>query len=306
MPIPFLIAGLGIAAGVLGVGGHLDAKEVNEKAQGIANNAKKLYSNAKDSLEKAQKQTEESVLKLGYEKQKILDSSMKQFLNSYDKIKHISVIEPVGLNELSNFTIDQQGAIQLREMSNIYKSSVKIGLAGVVGAEIASSTFVFGATITPLAAVAAPVVLFTGISASIKADENLEKANTMYAEAEAAVEKMKVSETLCGAISDRSEMFNDLLIELDGMFSECASLLEDMVRKKEERIVNKELTSADFSEEDLKLMAITRALAGAVKSIIVTPILTKEGTVSNESEEIYDKTVRKLADFRQVVETIDI
>ena len=46
-----------------------------------------------------------------------------------------------------------------------------------------------GLAMTPLAAIAAPVVLFTGISSSFKADENLEKAKTMYAEAEAARQK---------------------------------------------------------------------------------------------------------------------
>ena len=69
----------------------------------------------------------------------------------------------------------------------------------------AGSALSFGAAMTPLAAVAAPVMLFTGISASMKADENLEKANTMYAEAEVAVEKMKISETLCEAITEKSE-----------------------------------------------------------------------------------------------------
>lgn len=63
--------------------------------------------------------------------------------------------------------------------------------AGEISAAVgfAGSALSFGAAMTPLAAVAAPVMLFTGISASMKADENLEKANTMYAEAEVAVEK---------------------------------------------------------------------------------------------------------------------
>ena len=89
-----------------------------------------------------------------------------------------------------------------------------------------------GLAMTPLAAIAAPVVLFTGISSSFKADENLEKAKTMYAEAEAAAEKMKISETLCTAISDRSKMFDGLLHELDDMFRDCTVLLEVMIYKK--------------------------------------------------------------------------
>lgn len=338
MPIPFLLAGLSAVAGLAGLGGHMSAKEMNEKAQNISMEAQELYNASKASLEKVQNETEKSLLKLGYSKKKTLDYSMKQFLDLYERIKHISIRESVGLNEISNFKIEPQDVIQLREMSNIYSSSIKSGATGAAAgavvalaasgslsivtsglsiagsflaagevsaaAGIAGSALSFGAAMTPLAAIAAPVVLFTGISASMKADENLEKAQAMHAEAEAACEKMKVSETLCKAISDRSEMFNDLLVQLDGMFSECTSLLEEVIRKKYKRIFKKEITSDDFSDNDLKLVAVTRSLAGAVKAVIDTPILTKDGNISDESQEIYNQTTYKLPDFSKAVEEV--
>ncbi len=339
MPLPFLLAGLGIAAGIIGAGGHLDAEETNEKAQRKSEEAQELYKSAKYSLEEARNRTEKSLLKLGYAKKKILDCSMKQFLNSYDKIKHISISKSIGLNEISNFSIAPQDAIQLREMSDIYSSSIQSGVAGVAtgaivalgasgsltlvtgelavagsflaageigaAAGIAGSALSFGATMTPLAAVAAPVVLFTGISASLKADENLEKAQVMYAEAEKAREEMKISETLCDAISDKSEMFNDLLVELDDMFSECTCLLAGVVRKKAGKI-KKNLMSADFTESELKLIAVTRALAGAIKAVIDTPILTKDGDISNESQDIYEKITYQLQDFNNMVNNVRV
>lgn len=338
MPIPFLLAGLGVAAGVIGVGGHLSAKETNERAQRISEDAQELYNNAKYSLEIAQNKTEKALLKLGYAKKNVLDTSMNQFLTTYDKVKHIHFKESAGINEISKFTIDQQGAIQIREMTNIYSSSFASSTTGVaagaavalaasgalpivtgelalagsalaageigMAAGFAGSALSFGAAMTPLAAVAAPVILFTGISASMKADENLEKANTMYAEAEAASEKMKISEILCDAISERSEMFDDLLGDLNKMFAECSGLLAGVVRKKEGRIFKKKLTSKDFTEADLKLIAVTRALAGAVKSVIDTPILSKEGNISYEADEVYDETVEKLTDFSQAVQEV--
>lgn len=330
MPIPFLIAGLGVAAGVLGAGGHINAKKTNERAQKRAQEAQDLYNSAKDSLEQEQNKTEKALLKLGYEKKKILDTSMCQFLNAYDKIKNYRCIKSVGINEISKFNISEKDEIELRQMMDIYSSSIKSGaagaatgaivvlaasgsltvvtggleiavsalLAGEVGAAagIAGSALSFGAAMTPLAAVAAPFVLFTGISASMKADENLEKANTMYAEAEAASEKMKVSETLCGAITERSKMFNDLLVDLDRMFSECSSLMAGVIRKKE--------ITKDFTEEDMKLFAVTRSIAGAVKTVIDTPILSKDGNISCKAEEKYNEVVEGLPECRKEVEHI--
>jgi hypothetical protein len=338
MPIPFLAAGA-LVAGVLGAGGHASARQTNEKAQRRAADAQQLYDDAKLSLEQAQKKTEKSLLKLGYAKKNVLDSSMRQFLSAYDKVKHIQVTESVGTNEISKFTIDQQGAIEIQHMTDIYSSSIKSGATGAaagavvalaasgslsvvtgglatagtafaagemgMAAGIAGSALSFGAAMTPLAAVAAPVLLFTGISASMKADENMEKANTMYAEAREAAEKMKTSEVLCDAISERSEMFDDLLAELNQMFAECSSLLSGVVRKKEGRFFKKKLTSTDFTEDDLKLLAVTRSLAGAVKSVIDTPILSKDGNISYESEDIYEQTVEKLPDFSQAVQEVE-
>lgn len=338
MPLPFLLAGLGMLAGAVGIGSHVSAKKTNDRAQEISKEAQNIYYNAKHSLELAQNKTEKSLLKLGYTKKNILDTSMKQFINSYDKIKHIQVIQSAELSEISDFTINYEDTIQIQEMTNIYSSVVKntvsgaasgaiialaasgsltvvtgglasagsAVIAGEIGAAagIAGSALSFGAAMTPLAAIAAPVLLFTGISASIKAEENLEKANTMYSQANAASEKMKVSETLCEAITEKAEMFYNLLINLNEMFTECSNIFAGIVKKKEGRIFKRMLTSTSFSKNDLKLIAVTRALAGAVKALIDTPILSDNGNISSESNKVYNHTSKTLPDFCEAVKNV--
>ena len=328
MPIPFIVAGL--AVGALGIGGHLSAKETNEKAQNIADEAKELYDSAKRSLESSQRKTEKELLKLGYAKKETLEHSIKQFLASYDKVKNIQLKESLGLNEISKFTLNEQDEIELRELTDIYSSTVSSSATGVAAgtiialatsgslslvtgglatagsalaagqigaaAGIAGSALSFGAAMTPLSAIAAPIVLFTGISASMKADENLEKAETMMAEATAAVEKMKTTETLCKAITKRANMFHGVLTEWNKLFSECLMKMDVLIQKKEKIALKKgkkELTLEDFTEEEQELLATTRSVAAVVKSVIDTPILTKEGTLSPDSESIYDKTTEK-------------
>lgn len=52
MPIPAILAGLAAAgAAALGIGAQMDAKETNEKAQTLAEDAKSLYDESKRSLE---------------------------------------------------------------------------------------------------------------------------------------------------------------------------------------------------------------------------------------------------------------
>lgn len=339
MPIPAILAGLAaVGAAAVGIGAQVDAKDTNEQAQSIANDAQNLYNEAKHSLEIAQVLTEHALLNLGNAKKKVLETSINQFLIAYDRIKNVEMGESVGLDEIKNFSLEKQDAIQLREMSNIYQSTFSSGAAGAatgavialaasgslpivtgtlsiagsalamgevgMAAGLAGTALSFGAAMTPLAAIAAPALLFSGISASMKADENLEKARTMYAEAEAAAEKMKTSQVLCAAISERADLYDKLLEELNEMFSYCTEMLDGVTRKKMGIFKNKRVDARELTEEEQKLIAVTRALAGAVKAVIDTPILTADGAVSFNSQVVYENTVQKLPALARAVEDV--
>ena len=48
MPLPFILGAAGAAiAGAVGIGGHLSAKETNEKAQKRSNEAQRIYNEEK-------------------------------------------------------------------------------------------------------------------------------------------------------------------------------------------------------------------------------------------------------------------
>lgn len=332
MPIPIILAGLAAAVA------QSNAKDTNEKAKNRVQDAKELYDVSKQSLEKAQEKTENSLLKLGNSKKVVLETSIKQFLVVFDRIKNIEFSESDGLNEINNFIIEEQGTLQLREMSDIYQATFSSSVAGAatgaiislaasgslpvvtgilstagtafaagevgVAAGLAGSALSFGAAMTPLAAIAAPAVLFSGISASFEAGDNLKKAEKIYAEAEVASEKMKISETLCVAIADRADMFDDLLNELNEMFSYCTDLLDDVTKRKMGIFQNRVLVAKRFSEDELKLAAVTRALAGAIKAVIDTPILSADGQISDESKKVHKDVYQQLPEFTKTIDEI--
>lgn len=344
MPIPFLLAGLGVAAGALGTFGHVEAKKTNEEAERTARRARRIYNESKESLENAQNKTKESLLTLGYSKKNALENSVPLFCDVYDRIKNIELKKSEGINEIAKIAIDQKEVLQLKEMSNIYSSSIEDGAVGAatgviialaangslataasglslagsvlaIGGGVSSavsiagtamSSLLLGASMTPLAAVAAPVVFFTGISASSKADENLEKAEEMEAEAEAASEKMKIAETDCNAIFKQTNMFNDLLVELDEMFFKCTGLLSDVVDKKTRKSGEWTVDVKQLTKNEKELLAVTRALAGAVKIIIDTPILTEKGNLSKASETVFVEMKKKCQEMKEDVNKIGI
>lgn len=159
---------------------------------------------------------------------------------------------------------------------------------------------------TPLAVLAAPVVVFSGLSANRKAEENYEKAHAFEAEVDAACEKMETSITLCKAISKRAKMFSNLLKKLDTMFSACAIQLDNLTAERLASLNGSPISREDFSADEMKLIAVSRALAGSVKAILDTPILSPEGDLATGFQNIYNSGSKQLPVFSQTVSEIGI
>lgn len=307
--------------------------------------AKTSYDATKAILNLDIKITQQSLIELGTTKQKVLESSMERFIRSYEKIKEIQMSTNGEVDDLASFQFSSEDMVEIQQLDSNYESAVSTDAAeaadaaagaalllaaggsipvlaegasmagamlsiGEVGtaASIAGSTV--GAALTPLAAVAAPVVLFTGLAASMKADENLEQAQVMQAQAEEAVEKMETSMILCEAIVEKSKMFNELITQLNGMFDECSQKLEQTISRREaerRKYKNKKLQGRDFTRDEIKLMAVTGSLAKAMKVAIDTPMLKDDcsGELTPEAEGDFENMQAQLPAFANQVAAVE-
>ena len=83
------------------------------------------------------------------------------------------------------------------------------------------------------------------------------------------------------------------------MFYNCSERLDSMLSEKETSSQKKKFTEKDFTQEEIALIAVTRSLAGAVKSILDTPILSSEGNLTTESKDTGNKLKKCLPDFKE-------
>ena len=124
--------------------------------------------------------------------------------------------------------------------------------------------------------VAAPALLVIGLVSDSKASAKLDTAKANLAEAKTIAEGLKNMEIMAYAISRRAQMFNRLLMKLDGY-------LAPLVYEMENIIATKGGDFSKFDENEQETIAKAVSLVKSVKTILDTPIIDDNGGVTEQS-----------------------
>ena len=330
MPIPFLFIGAAAAAGAFGIGKGIkagidmkDAKDTNERANNIVDDAK-------ENLEACRKASGKSLEALGSKKLYILDKSMNRFVSAFEQLKNVELTESVGLDELSKFRIDKQSLTELKEMGG-YAASILGGTAAgalggaltAFGAYSAAMTFATASTGTAIATlsgaaatnatlaffgggslaagglgmaggaavlgglVAGPALAVMGFVIGAKASAQVDEAYSNLARAREIREELETAGVACNAIRRRAYMFFRLLVRLDSLF---VPLIVGMERA----IAAHSTDFHSFTDDEKHTVAAAVSIAGAIKAVLDTPILTKDGKLTEESAAIAEDISSKI------------
>ena len=325
MPLPLLFIGIAAATGLAGAGKTVKAVVDNTNANKINTAANEGVDNARKRLEQQRGAVAQSLEKLGEEKLRILAGTVTSFVSAFEKIKNIDFTSSVGLEELEKLHIDQKDFEELKELGNFaiqVAGGVTAGAAGgaltAIGAYGAAQTFAAASTGTAIASlsgaaatnatlaffgggslaagglgmaggmmvlgglVAGPALLVMGLITGAKSQEKLDQALINKAQAEEIMEALHVASDQCSAIRRRAYLFYSLLAHLD-------TYLLPLVWQMEYIIANEGTDYRTYSPESKKVIMAAASNAGSVKAVLDVPILTDDGSLTEQSGEIVDK-----------------
>lgn len=322
MPLPFLAIAAIAGSAALGIGKSAKAAYDQHDANETNTSARNKVKRATDKINLARNCSGTAVTNLGTCKIDILDNSMKPFIEIFEKLHSVDFTESEGLQEMKKFKIDKQSFKELKDLQ-LMTASIAGGVAagGALGAITAfgayggAMTFAAASTGTAIASlsgaaatnatlaflgggslaagglgiaggtavlgglVAGPALAVIGFVAGAKASANRDEAYSNYAKAKEFEEEMEVASTLCKGIFMRANMFYRLLIKLDAIFKSLIVTLDEII----------ETSGTDYSkftDEQKKTVAASMSIAGAIKAVLDTPILTQEGNLTPESEKL--------------------
>lgn len=325
MPLPLLFIGIAAATGLAGAGKTVKAVVDNTNANKINTAANEGVDNARKRLEQQRGAVAQSLEKLGEEKLQILAGTVTSFVSAFEKIKNIDFTSSVGLEELEKLHIDQKDFEELKELGNFaiqVAGGVTAGAAGgaltAIGAYGAAQTFAAASTGTAIASlsgaaatnatlaffgggslaagglgmaggmmvlgglVAGPALLVMGLITGAKSQEKLDQALINKAQAEEIMEALHVASDQCSAIRRRAYLFYSLLAHLDTYLLPLVWQMEDIIAKKG-------TDYRTYSPESKKVIMAAASNAGSVKAVLDVPILTDDGSLTEQSGEIVDK-----------------
>lgn len=325
MPLPLLFIGIAAATGLAGAGKTVKAVVDNTNANKINTAANEGVDNARKRLEQQRGAVAQSLEKLGEEKLQILAGTVTSFVSAFEKIKNIDFTSSVGLEELEKLHIDQKDFEELKELGNFaiqVAGGVTAGAAGgaltAIGAYGAAQTFAAASTGTAIASlsgaaatnatlaffgggslaagglgmaggmmvlgglVAGPALLVMGLITGAKSQEKLDQALINKAQAEEIMEALHVASDQCPAIRRRAYLFYSLLAHLDTYLLPLVWQMEDIIAKEG-------TDYRTYSPESKKVIMAAASNAGSVKAVLDVPILTDDGSLTEQSGEIVDK-----------------
>lgn len=319
MPIPFILAGAAVALGGYGVKKGIDAKDDFDVAKKRNNKAKNIYEEAENKLENEKQMTNKSLEQLGYLKASIYKESLKDFIETFEKIKNIDFNDNLDKGTLKN--LNQQDILNIKstviEMHEILGGGVAaigsgaaagLGALGGVGMLASASTGTAIASLSGAAATNATLAWLGGgalsaggfgmaggmaVLGGIVAGPVLAVGGFMMA-SKAEEAKYTASSNLEKARAGAEQMSTAGIV-LNGIYNrtvEFKTVLNPLNKifiahiKALEYVVDNGTDYRTYSEENKKLVMLTAAMANTIKNICDAPIIDEEGKVTIKSKEV--------------------
>ncbi|MBR8749496.1 hypothetical protein IX317_001170 [Fusobacterium sp. DD29] len=327
MPIPFIIGGAALLAGLAGAKKGIDGVRDSNRADEIQDEAEDILYDAQNKMNKARNNTSEQIKELGREKIEASANELKSFVNSYQKIKNINLSESKGIDDIDGLKAPTDGALQeMHEVSIEATDVLGSGAAGIgagallgwgtYGGVMALGTASTGTAIAGLSGAAATnatlawlgggaiaaggggIALGTAVLGGIIAGPALLIAGGIFGS--------KAKEKLHNAQANRAKArqvqseIEKGIVELNyikATAEQIKRLLEEV--RVRSSFFNAKMVALTFrktdwrtyTQEEKNTVACAVKMIQLLKVILDTPLLTKDGILTAEAKELAQREI---------------
>ncbi|MBH0269096.1 glycine zipper family protein [Helicobacter pylori] len=313
MPLPFILAGVAIAAAGYGVKKGIDALDADCEADEFIKKAESLKEEATKKAESAESDCRRAFMRLGKKKLHVLSHTVSNFLDHFHRLNRSRII--IGTKDTDMQDIQKQ-VLDARKITNQYREVDFFDVSGAVagsaiggvlaaygayaGVGMLASTAGVAATNATLAwlgggalsvggfgmvggmavlggLLAAPALaIFLAISAD-EMEENLENAKAYYSQVEKAAKEADVVIDNLQAVRKMADLFTRQITKFDVLFF---SLSQDAIATMKKHNYN----VSRYNQKEKDQLCVTVSTLMTLNAFLKVPIMDKHQKLTEKAK----------------------
>ncbi|WP_187940662.1 sortase [Helicobacter pylori] len=289
MPLPFILAGVALAAAGYGVKKGIDALDADCEADEFIKKAESLKEEATKRLESAQSDCKLAFARFGEKKLRVLSRSVSNFLDHFHRLNRSRIIiEGINMQDIQRQVSDARKITNQLNANGIDGDSAPGVIAGCVG--LGASSFTAGAILGGgLAAsglagmavvgglLAAPALAILGALSADEMEKKRDDAKAYCSQVEAAVKKADVMIDNLQAVRKVVDLFTRQITKFDALFF---SLAQDAIATMKKHHYDTSL----YNQKEKDQLCVTVSTLSSLSAFLKVSIMDEHQKLNKKAQ----------------------
>lgn len=284
MPLPFILAGVAIAAAGYGVKKGIDALDADCEADEFIKKAESLKEKAKRKVDNVQSSRNQALVRLGKKKLHVLSYTVSNFLDHFHQLKgHEFVINNMGMQNIQEQVSEVPSVVNkckemgLSDLASLGGVGVAVGVLATYGAYIGISMAAAGSMALIGGVGAAPVIAILGAFSASKMEEKLENAKAYYSQVEEAAKEADVVIDNLQAVRKMADLFTRQITKFDALFF---SLSQDTIATMKKHHYD----TSRYDQEEKDQLCVTVSTLSTLSAFLKVSIMDKHQKLNEKAQ----------------------
>ncbi|MFP6172396.1 sortase [Helicobacter pylori] len=289
MPLPFILAGVALAAAGYGVKKGIDALDADCEADEFIKKAESLKEEATKKVESAESDCRRAFMRLGEKKLHVLSHTVSNFLDHFHRLNRSRIIiEGINMQDIQGQVSDARNLLNQLNANGIDGDSAPGVIAGCVG--LGASSFTTGAILGGgLAAsglagmaviggiVAGPALAILGALSADEMEKKRDDAKAYLSQVEVAVKKADVIVDNLQAVRKMADLFTKQITKFDALFF---SLSQEAIATMKKH--NYDISRYNQKEKDQ--LCVTVSTLSSLSAFLKAPIMDEHQKLNKKAQ----------------------
>ncbi|WRG10319.1 sortase [Helicobacter pylori] len=289
MPLPFILAGVALAAAGYGVKKGIDALDADCEADEFIKKAESLKEESTKKAESAESDCRRAFMRFGEKKLHVLSHTVSNFLDHFHRLNRSRIIiEGINMQDIQGQVSDARNLLNQLNANGIDKDSALGVIAGcgglgvssfttgaIMGGGLAASGLAGMAVVGGL--LAAPALAILGAVSADEMEKKRDDAKAYCSQVEVAVKKADVMIDDLRSVEKMAKLFTRQITKFDALFFSLAQEAIATMKKHH-------YDTSHYNQKEKDQLCVTVSTLSTLSAFLKVPIMDKHQKLNEKAK----------------------